>query len=1403
MFKKIFHSYNNASQWAHHHTAVLVFWLTMLAALFGWNIWSYIQSDTDTYAQGVQADRCDTNSGAISIPHTECLALAQIYVDMDGGNRSLPERAGSVWFSGTDLNTWDGVYAENNHIYILNFSSSNKTNPWVMNFSAFPELTQLNLQYATVGWLDIGSNTMIEYLYLDGISWISTIDVTNNINLRWLYWSFYSNGSTLSVAPDLSNNTNLQQLYLAGHWLSSIDISNNLSLQSLWLSWNNLSSIDVSLHTNLTDLQIQNNNISSLDLSNNPNLNGLTIPNNNILTLDLSNNTNLNTLTALNNGMTDLMLPTTDTLMYMRLQDNSLTSIDLSTLSGLQILYLNNNNLTTFDPGENNINTLYQIDLSNNNIDILWTNFINLSILASKMENNLNGNCLATVDPTLSNFLDENFANWSTTQTCGVQPPICERVTDIPQSECEALVEFYNATDGDNWADNTNWLSSEQVCSYRYGIWCDYNKDIGTPHIDNISLQNNALSWSISSLAELPYLRQIRIDSWIGDPNPNTLFIDLSVFDGLTQLENVSAYNIDTITGSLSSLHASATTIQQIQLSDPKVPFEIDIADLSAFTNIVDVFLSNNIVYGDTSALNALTQVEKFWLSCRGDTQDYCGATWWMAFILSMPNIKEFSIDNLRVWWSIPDISWLIHLEKFNIQQNELTGTLSNLSPLTQLIQFSISDNDISWSLPTFIWSPNLENISLQNNNLIWEIPSHWSNLTQLKEIRIWGKGMNNRWIYGALPASRSNLVNLERIEILFTRINSELPASWSQLNNLTFLTIFFNDIMSEIPAERSAFADGRIMERFWLNNNHLYGVLPSWIENLQNPISIGTNCLDIDEESLSEQMLQVLSANGTSRSKQSNCLSNIQVQKTVVPSVINPGDTFQMIIDYANIGQQKAPNFEISESANEYLTFNWREPIGTQTIVNKTYFDWSDQCFQDLLYGTSGPYYEHMGSALSQFFNGDDGFPTGWSTAEIFDFIWGDFTGGEFSPSDFGSLIDDPMLAIWWALTTVLCAAVEWNMEFDPIFLQEVRENLGTRCMEPFGLDKRLYRDQWCGAWWIDGYRWTIGDLLPWGTGRIVLTLTLDSNVPQGTPITNRSYLDMDGENLWNNDEPSLIIIIWEENNTIDPPYCGDGIINNTEQCDGGNNCNTDCTIKVVRWISNITTTIDYCPDWDFSPNYYDNDCGVGPNISWHNAAGDQKNRDNLIDRYIDFNKEVLRITKSMQCNIRNELVQAYVFAFDLKVTTVNNICNANLQEDVTREEFAKFISTYAIVALNKKPDTARRCIFNDVWSTTVEMQTFAKISCELNIMGLEQNGDPTPIFRPKDLMSRAEVFTAFNRLINGEVDNSESGVRYMKHMNRLLQQKIIFDTSDPKRNTLRWEVLLMLMRAYKKLQE
>ena len=45
----------------------------------------------------------------------------------------------------------------------------------------------------------------------------------------------------------------------------------------------------------------------------------------------------------------------------------------------------------------------------------------------------------------------------------------CTLVTEIPCEECEALVALYNATGGDNWTDNTNWLQNNQPSSW-YGV---------------------------------------------------------------------------------------------------------------------------------------------------------------------------------------------------------------------------------------------------------------------------------------------------------------------------------------------------------------------------------------------------------------------------------------------------------------------------------------------------------------------------------------------------------------------------------------------------------------------------------------------------------------------------------------------------------------------------------------------------------------------------------------------------------------------------------------------------------------------------------------------------------------------------------------------------------------------
>ena len=42
----------------------------------------------------------------------------------------------------------------------------------------------------------------------------------------------------------------------------------------------------------------------------------------------------------------------------------------------------------------------------------------------------------------------------------------CESVTEIPKTECEALVAFYNSTDGEHWKDNEGWLQTATPCDW-------------------------------------------------------------------------------------------------------------------------------------------------------------------------------------------------------------------------------------------------------------------------------------------------------------------------------------------------------------------------------------------------------------------------------------------------------------------------------------------------------------------------------------------------------------------------------------------------------------------------------------------------------------------------------------------------------------------------------------------------------------------------------------------------------------------------------------------------------------------------------------------------------------------------------------------------------------------------
>ncbi|MBE0686707.1 MAG: hypothetical protein IH585_12010 [Anaerolineaceae bacterium] len=71
----------------------------------------------------------------------------------------------------------------------------------------------------------------------------------------------------------------------------------------------------------------------------------------------------------------------------------------------------------------------------------------------------------------------------------------CGDVKEIPQSECEALVDLYNSTNGDNWARKDNWLITNSPSEW-FGIFIIDN------HVNMIVLSNNSLSGNIPPTLE-------------------------------------------------------------------------------------------------------------------------------------------------------------------------------------------------------------------------------------------------------------------------------------------------------------------------------------------------------------------------------------------------------------------------------------------------------------------------------------------------------------------------------------------------------------------------------------------------------------------------------------------------------------------------------------------------------------------------------------------------------------------------------------------------------------------------------------------------------------------------------------------------------------------------------------
>jgi len=82
------------------------------------------------------------------------------------------------------------------------------------------------------------------------------------------------------------------------------------------------------------------------------------------------------------------------------------------------------------------------------------------------------------------------------------------KVTDVPQSEGDALIWLYKATNGPSWTNHTNWLQTHTV-----GNW--FGVTVAGGHVTQVQVSNNNLVGNVGGfpIANLPLMQRLYLNA--------------------------------------------------------------------------------------------------------------------------------------------------------------------------------------------------------------------------------------------------------------------------------------------------------------------------------------------------------------------------------------------------------------------------------------------------------------------------------------------------------------------------------------------------------------------------------------------------------------------------------------------------------------------------------------------------------------------------------------------------------------------------------------------------------------------------------------------------------------------------------------------------------------------------
>lgn len=165
---------------------------------------------------------------------------------------------------------------------------------------------------------------------------------------------------------------------------------------------------------------------------------------------------------------------------------------------------------------------------------------------------------------------------------------LCDLAIGVTTPECEALEALYNSTDGANWTDSTNWLVTNNPCSW-YQVYCSGG------HVSRLLLNGNNLVGTVpAEIGQLSAMTVLNLaNNQLSGPIPPEI-------TSLSNLNDLSFAN-NSLTGTIPSqvnLMTSLTTAEFLSNSlEGPIP-----AGFGLLSNLGYLDLSENVFTGTIPA---------------------------------------------------------------------------------------------------------------------------------------------------------------------------------------------------------------------------------------------------------------------------------------------------------------------------------------------------------------------------------------------------------------------------------------------------------------------------------------------------------------------------------------------------------------------------------------------------------------------------------------------------------------------------------------------------------------------------------------------------------------------------------------------------------------------------------